>query len=57
MKMIYCVEFLGTDGCYYQETQWHTSRKICEDYVEKYGNERKLRVNWANLIIDENEQL
>ncbi len=49
--MIYCVEFLGTDGLYYQEIQWHTSCKVCEDYVEKYGNECKLRINWANLVI------
>ena len=55
MKMIYCVEFLGDDGRYYQSTHWHTSRKVCEDYVENYGKERKLRVNWTNLIIDENE--
>ena len=55
--MIYCVEFLGDDGCYHQATHWHTSRKVCENYVEKYGKERKLRVNWTNLIIDENEQL
>ena len=37
MKMIYCVEFLGDDDCYHQLTHWHTSRKFCKDYVEKYG--------------------
>ena len=40
--MIYCVEFLGDDDCYHQSTHWHTSRKVCEDYVENYGKEREL---------------
>lgn len=51
---IYCVEFWGNDDKYHQETQWHTSKKYCEEYIEKLGKPNDRRINWANLYIDDN---
>ena len=54
MINIYCVEFFCNDGKFHQETQWHTSKKYCEEYIEKLGNPKDRRINWANLYIDDN---
>lgn len=50
---IYCVEFYGDDCEYHQETQLHTSKKYCEEYIEKWGNSNDRRINWINLYIDD----